>query len=78
LVRTLQSNGAVRCVAAQQLPDVRFVKFDSDAAPAASARYNIRSIPTLILFKGGIEVARLSGAAPTARLVSWVRLQLRP
>lgn len=64
--------------AAQQLPDVRFVKVDSDAAPASSARYSIRSIPTLILFKGGIEVARLSGAVPTARLVSWVQQQLRP
>ena len=64
--------------AAQALPDVRFVKVDSDAAPVASARYSIRSIPTLILFKGGIEVARLSGAVPTARLVAWVQQQLRP
>ena len=62
--------------AARQLPDVRFAKVDSDAAPAASARYNIRSIPTLILFKGGAEVARLSGAVPAAQLVSWVRQQL--
>ena len=34
---------------ARQMPEVRFVKIDSDAAPAASAHYNIRSIPTLIL-----------------------------
>lgn len=59
--------------AAQQLPDVRFAKVDSDAAPAASARYIIRSIPTLILFQRGAEVARLSGAVPTAQLVAWVR-----
>ncbi len=59
------------------VPDVRFVKVDSDAAPVASARYSIRSIPTLILFKGGIEVARVSGALPTAQLVSWVQQQLR-
>lgn len=57
---------------------MRFVKVDSDAAPAASARYSIRSIPTLILFKGAIEVARLSGAVSTARLVSRVQQQLRP
>ena len=63
---------------APQLPDVRFVKVDSNAAPTASARCSIRSIPTLILFKGGIAVARFSGAVPTARLVSWVQQQLRP
>ena len=63
--------------AAQLMPDVRFVKVDSDAAPAASARYGIRSIPTLILFKRGIEVARVSGALSSAQLVSWVQQQLR-
>ena len=63
--------------AAQQLPDVRFVKVDSDAAPVASARHIIRSIPTLILFRGGAEVARLSGAMPAAQLVAWVRQHLK-
>ena len=63
--------------AAQQMPEVRFAKVDSDAAPAASARYNIRSIPTLVLFKGGTELARLSGAVPAAQLVTWVQQQLR-
>lgn len=61
---------------AGQMPAVRFVKVDSDAAPAASARYNIRSIPTLILFKGGVELARLSGAVPAARLSAWIRQYL--
>jgi thioredoxin 2 len=61
--------------AAKQLPDVRFAKVDSDAAPAASARYGIRNIPTLILFKGGAELARLSGAVPAAQLVTWVQQQ---
>jgi thioredoxin 2 len=63
--------------AAQQLPGVRFAKVDSDAAPAASARYQIRSIPTLILYQGGAEVARLSGAVPAAQLVTWVRQHAR-
>jgi thioredoxin 2 len=63
--------------AARQMPEVRFVKVDSDAAPAASARHNIRSIPTLLLFKGGIEVARMSGAVPTAQLLAWSQQHLR-
>jgi thioredoxin 2 len=61
---------------AKQLPDVRFVKVESDYAPTASARYHIRSIPTMILFKGGTEIARLSGAVPAAQLLSWIRQQL--
>lgn len=58
--------------AARQMPDVRFAKVDSDAAPQASARYAIRSIPTLILFNKGSEVARQSGAMPAAELTRWV------
>jgi thioredoxin 2 len=59
--------------AASHLPDVRFVKVDSDAAPVASARYKIRGIPTLILFKGGTEVARQSGVMPATQLVAWIK-----
>lgn len=63
--------------AARQMPSVRFVKVDSDAAPVASGRHNIRSIPTLILFNMGAEVARMSGAMPSARLVAWIEQNLR-
>lgn len=63
--------------AARQMPAVRFVKVDSDAAPVASGRHNIRSIPTLILFNTGAEVARMSGAMPSARLVAWIEQHLR-
>jgi len=59
--------------AAKTLPDVRFVKVDSDAAPQASSAYAIRSIPTLILFERGVERARRSGACSAADIVAWVR-----
>lgn len=62
--------------AAKERPDVRFVKVDSDAAPQASARHGIRSIPTLVLFRGGEERARLSGAMSTGQLLGWLRQQL--
>jgi thioredoxin 2 len=61
--------------AASRIPDVRFVKVDSDAAPQSSARYGIRSIPTLILFKNGNEVARQSGAMPANELANWINRQ---
>jgi thioredoxin 2 len=61
--------------AAAQLPEVRFVKLDTEAAPQASARHGIRSIPTMVIFRGGREVARRSGAMPAADIVAWVRAQ---
>jgi thioredoxin 2 len=63
--------------AARQLPAVRFAKVDSDASPRASAAHGIRSIPTLILFSKGVEVARQSGAMPAGQLVAWVQQQVR-
>jgi thioredoxin 2 len=61
---------------ARQMPGLRFVKVDSDAAPAASARHQIRSIPTLVLFHRGAEVARLSGAVPASQLTAWIHQHL--
>lgn len=61
---------------AKQMPEVRFAKVESDAAPVASALYNIRSIPTLILFNKGAEVARLTGAVSAAELKTWIQQQL--
>jgi len=63
--------------AAAQRPGVRFAKLDTEAAPAVAARLGIRSIPTLVLFRGGREVARQSGAMPAAELLRWLDAQLR-
>lgn len=62
--------------ARRQLPGVRFAKLDTEAAPRSAAAYGIRSIPTLLLFRGGKEVARRSGALPAQEIVSWVRSQV--
>ena len=58
--------------AAAQEPGVRFAKLDTEAAPRTAAAYGIRSIPTVILFKGGREVARQSGAMGAADLRRWL------
>ncbi len=42
-------------------PGIRFAKLDVDALPELAARYNVRSIPTLLLLKGGQEVERWIG-----------------
>jgi thioredoxin 2 len=62
--------------AAARLPEVRFAKVDTEANPKTSVRHRIRSIPTLLLMRGGQEIARLSGAMSAADLESWVRSQL--
>jgi thioredoxin 2 len=59
--------------AAMLEPHVRLAKVNTDAEQALGARYNIRSIPTLALFKGGHEVARQSGAMNTQDIVRWVK-----
>jgi thioredoxin 2 len=47
-------------------------KVNTDEQPDLSGRFNIRSIPTLILFRGGQEIARQSGAVDGASLSRWL------
>jgi thioredoxin 2 len=58
--------------AALERPHVRFAKVDTEANPQASVRHRIRSIPTLVLFEGGREVARQSGAMSAPDLTRWL------
>ena len=57
-------------------PRARFAKVDSDREQALAARFQIRSIPTLIMIKSGQEVARVSGALPASELRRWIAGQL--
>jgi len=58
--------------AAQNLRDrVRLVKVNTEEAPQLAARYGIRAIPTLVLFKDGVEVKRVSGAMDAGTLAQW-------
>ena len=50
----------------------RFGKIDTEAQPSVAARFGIRSIPTLIAFKGNREVDRVSGALSAEQLQQWV------
>ena len=60
--------------AAQQLqPNVRFAKVNTEDHQMIGARYQIRSIPTMVIFKNGQEIARQSGAMSASDIVRWVR-----
>jgi thioredoxin 2 len=58
--------------AAQLEPAFRFAKLNTQDEPAPASRFNIRSIPTLIVFREGAEVARQSGAMDTDTLTRWL------
>jgi thioredoxin 2 len=62
--------------AAREMPRVRFAKVETDSNPKASAGNHIRSIPTLVLYRGGREVARQIGAMSANDLLRWLREQL--
>ena len=59
--------------AAQLAPQVRLAKVNTEQAQNLSMRYNIRSIPSLILFHRGREVDRVAGAMDAGSILSWVR-----
>jgi thioredoxin 2 len=57
-------------------PRLRVAKLDTEQAPDIASRFGIRSIPTLILFHDGREIARQSGAVDHASLTRWVGAHL--
>lgn len=60
-------------VAAQLEPEVRLTKLNTEAEQGIANEFGIRSIPTLIIFKSGQEIARQSGAMDLSNLLRWVR-----
>ena len=53
-------------------PNVRFAKLNTEEEQAVGARLGIRSIPTMVLFRDGKEVARQSGAMMSGDILRWV------
>ena len=63
-------------VAAEIEPKARFLKVDTDAEQILAARYNIRNIPTLMMFRNGAIIAQRAGASDTQSLRAWVQQHL--
>ena len=55
---------------------LKVFKMDVDEAPKTPEKYDIASIPTLILFKGGQPVATHNGAIPKSELKTWIQSHL--
>ena len=53
-------------------PKLRFAKLNTQDEPAPAGRFNIRSIPTMIVFRGGKEIARRSGSMDGGTMSRWL------
>ena len=58
--------------ARQMEPKLRFAKLNTQDEPAPAARFNIRAIPTMIVFRKGKEIARHSGAMDSSTMSRWL------
>jgi len=53
-------------------PRVRLAKLNTEQEQGIAGQFNIRSIPTMVIFKSGREIARMSGAMSAADIVRWI------
>ena len=67
---------AFEAAAAALEPQMRLLKINADAEPETASRLGIRGIPTMILYAGGREIARVSGAMAAAQIAAWARDRL--
>ena len=63
---------ALERLAVKRAGELKLVKVDVDQAPQLSQRFEVRSVPTLLVLRNGEVLARQSGAAPEAALRSWL------
>ena len=56
-------------LAAEMTGRVRVAKLNVDENPATASRFDLRSIPTLLIFKGGQEIDRLVGVQPKSEIM---------
>lgn len=67
---------AFKQASVQLEPRVRLAKVNTEIEQTIASQFEIRSIPTMILFQNSQELARQSGAMSTTEIVSWTQAQL--
>jgi thioredoxin 2 len=63
---------ALEQLATERAGQIKLVKVDVDAAPRLSQRFEVRAVPTLMVFRNGEMISRQAGAAPVPALRSWL------
>ena len=69
---------ALEEISEEMKDDVRITKLNIDENPATPQKYNVRGIPTLLLFKNGEVIAEKVGALPKAQLQEWISSNVNP
>ncbi|TDW21865.1 thioredoxin TrxC [Kribbella kalugense] len=64
-------------LATEKAGQIKLVKINADNAPDISRRFDVRSIPTLIVFRAGRPISTQIGAAPAAKLRPWLENALK-
>lgn len=67
---------AFQAAASDLEPEMRLIKLNTEEEPEVAGRLGIRGIPTMLLYAGGREVARVSGAMTAQQIVGWARGRL--
>jgi thioredoxin 1 len=65
--------GPIISEVSEEMSHIQFAKVNVDVAGELASRYNILSIPTFLVFKGGQEIARFSGAMTKEQFVAKVQ-----
>lgn len=65
-------------IAAEMKDELRIVKYNTEENKRVAAALNIRSLPSLVLFRDGEVVDVQIGAVPAARLRTWLTKRLAP
>jgi thioredoxin 1 len=63
---------ALEEIATEMSGKIKIAKLNVDENPGVASKYGIRSIPTLMVFKGGKQVATKTGAGPKSELSRWI------
>ena len=63
---------ALEEIAGEKIESLSIVKLNIDENPLTPQKYNVRGIPTLLIFKNGEVVAEKMGALPKSQLESWI------
>lgn len=67
---------SIDALAEEKKGKVKVVKVNVDESPEAPSKYGVRSIPALMIFKGGQLVAQTVGALPKSELEKWVESKI--